>query len=94
MCEEDIKKCLTCEKPKCTNCLHNMKPYNQKKKKKYTIVQIDPDTGKTVKIYGSYQEAAEASCTSERNIRRYTALHAPVYRGYLWRRLEVKDNNV
>ena len=93
MCEEDIQKCLNCNKPSCTNCLRNDKPYN-KKKKNFIIAQIDPDTDETVKIHKSYQEAAEAACTSERNIRRYTYPQAPVYRGYLWRRLEVKKKDV
>lgn len=87
---DEIKICLNCQKPKCTNCFGNMNT----NRRPFLIAQIDPDTMETVKIHRSYAEAAEAAQSSERTIRRHTGSRGSIVNGYLWRRMEVEQDDV
>ena len=90
MYDDEIKTCLNCKKPSCTNCLKYKKPPNVMT----AIAQIDPITGETIKLHKTYKDAAEAALTTERTMRRHTGAHAKPFNGYLWRRMEVDCNDV
>ena len=89
MLDEDVTKCLNCNKPQCTNCLKSRPP----SRKRFWIEKVDPDTGKVVETYRSYAAAAELNLVSERTIRRYLSMTTPNL-GFIWRRVEVTKNNV
>lgn len=58
---EQIKKCLSCTKKKCNNCLDIRgadSTQRAQKKVKLPVKQIDKGTGEVIAVYGSVQEAS------------------------------------
>lgn len=78
---EDIKKCLSCERGSCCNCLAY--PKSSIPKRKTPVEQLDGD--KVVAIYESQKEASLKTGISQSLICNAIAYNKPTH-GFYWRR--------
>lgn len=79
--KENIKKCLSCVRPSCSNCLGNGSGNGPRK---VAVAQINAKTGRVAAIYESIAEAEKKTGIPRAHITRCIKGEWTSAGGYIW----------